>query len=336
MSNEKLLKRALTHLVPDEEAAVTLKNVHKKSTWQAGEVLGKAHYKYLEIVGRGEQFLRMFSKHYSMFKNFFPDEVTINPSVKEYLQLVLLERRNPRRIRLLLSSMQFRDKKFRDTTLTIQIRKWQNSKSPIENYFAEMILEFDRWNNWRILPETLQLPHAFKRRQKNVHKKKLLYSIRLEESKIKDLKKYFKLKKSEDISKAAWVYLFKNVVTQEYEIIPVVVTPDSKKVFSMLFLPMYESQKACEKAVFLILNYVLQTNPKDRVKSGLAFWPTFRDYQKDTYNEADILNLSPDIKDNPKYQTNSQSSLKTARKNLKKYLNKDPEQLKKEALEILS
>ena len=35
MSNEKLLKRALTHLVPDEEAAVTLKNVHKKSTWQA-------------------------------------------------------------------------------------------------------------------------------------------------------------------------------------------------------------------------------------------------------------------------------------------------------------
>lgn len=337
MSNNKVLKKALTHLVPDEEAAVTLKNVHNKSTWQAGEILGKAHYKFLEIVGRGEQYLKMFSKHYQMFNKFFPDEVTINPLVKEYLQLVLMERRNPRKIHLLISSIQFRDKKYRDTVITIQIRKWQNSKSAVENHFAELIVEFDRWNNWRILPEAVQLPHAFKRRQKNVHKKKLLYSIRLPETKIKDLKKYFKVRKKENYDKAAWVYLFKDVVTQEYEVVPVVISEDSKKVFSMLFLPMFKSKKDCERAVLLILNYVLQTNPDHRVKSGLAFWPTFRDYQKLTYNEFEIDNIPPEKKGSAMLEKRqSPALLKNAFKNAKKFLNKDPETLKKRAQEILS
>ena len=47
-------------LIEEEQLALTLHYGPEKSTWQAGEIMKKAHYKYLEIKARGEKFLKIF------------------------------------------------------------------------------------------------------------------------------------------------------------------------------------------------------------------------------------------------------------------------------------
>ena len=51
-------------LLDEEKAALSLSINHSKSTWQAGEILNKAHYKYLEIHARAKKFFVMFTQYF--------------------------------------------------------------------------------------------------------------------------------------------------------------------------------------------------------------------------------------------------------------------------------
>ena len=79
-------------LIEEEQLALTLHYGPEKSTWQAGEIMKKAHYKYLEIKARGEKFLKIFIEHYEIYGDLFPDDLIISPSFRKFLDLTIIQR----------------------------------------------------------------------------------------------------------------------------------------------------------------------------------------------------------------------------------------------------
>src|SRR5690606_16454524 len=91
----EMSKKAWNLLLPDEKMALTLSVINEKSTWEAGELMNKSHYKYLEILQRAKTFLAIFQRHFKLFDELIPSYVYGNSEVKEYFRLVIEKRLTP-------------------------------------------------------------------------------------------------------------------------------------------------------------------------------------------------------------------------------------------------
>ena len=86
--------KALKILKEEEKASLSLQLSHSKSTWEAGEILNRSHYKYLEIFERAKKFFKMFTEHYDFYPDFFPPDIVLKQEFKDYLTQVILNRQN--------------------------------------------------------------------------------------------------------------------------------------------------------------------------------------------------------------------------------------------------
>ena len=66
-----------------------------------------------------------------------------------------------------MDDLYFSIREFRDKLVIKNLEQLHNAKSVVDQNTAILIREFDRWNNFRILPREIQEPSAFKRRNKN-------------------------------------------------------------------------------------------------------------------------------------------------------------------------
>jgi len=94
MTKEKINTDAWDILNSDEKTAVSLSLGHSKSTWEAGEIMSKAHFKYLEIQKRARKFLEIFTNHLEKYEGLFPEGIYLSFAFKEYLSLTIIERKN--------------------------------------------------------------------------------------------------------------------------------------------------------------------------------------------------------------------------------------------------
>ncbi len=65
-----------------------------------------------------------------------------------------------------MSDPSYKVTSFRDKVMDNILYKMQKSTNKGEKDLFDLIIEFDRWNNFRILPKNWQQPSAFKRRNK--------------------------------------------------------------------------------------------------------------------------------------------------------------------------
>lgn len=231
MTNLKNSK-AWALLLEDEKHALSLHFVSGKSTWEAGEIMGKSHYKYLEILARAKKFLEIFENHFNTFGELFPPEISINPITKKYFEGTMLHRNKVTDVIKSLKMPELRNFPEREKILRFEYDKWKTSKNLAEQSILNLILTFDRYNNFRILPKALQEPHAFKRRNKNDHKKLLGYWIDMKYSHFKELKKRCKAKETTPSKNIGYIFLIRDIKAYDYQIIPV----DSKREKTMSLL----------------------------------------------------------------------------------------------------
>jgi len=163
---EKINDNAWDILNEDERTALSLSLSFSKSTWEAGEIMKKAHFKYLEIQKRARKFLEIFTNHLEKYGGLFPEGVNISFAFKEYLQLTVMERRNISKAVKMMESGQYSVASFRNKLIIKEIKKLETSHVPEARDLYNLIRDFDRWNNFRILPLEIQEPSAFKRRNK--------------------------------------------------------------------------------------------------------------------------------------------------------------------------
>jgi hypothetical protein len=276
-------------LTEEEKTALTLQLAYDKSTWQAGEVMGKAHYKYLEIKQRGEKFLKIFTEHFEIFENLVPAGVNIDPRFKKYLELVILKRKLTHEAIEKINDKDFSSSSFRDNLIIQEFNKLQNKEKYSHTALLNIILDFDRWNNFRILPKELQEPSGFKRRNKNRLKKQIKVIVNLSEFVIEKVIERFQTKEE------GKHILYLPIILEKgnyYKIIKVNSNKENHiEQISKLGLFIFQNLESATEFAELVVSFDI--NSKKHCKQGLTFWPQYRLLIQGAINHNKIENIIP-------------------------------------------
>ena len=278
--------RAWNMLVKEEQTALSLQHGFNKSTWEAGEIMGKAHYKYLEIRQRAEKFLKMFTVHFESYGQLIPEK-NIDPDLKRFLELTIGKRKTIKEAIDIIGKSSYVKPKKRDSTITLAILKLEALGTKESKYLMAFIKEFDRWNNFRILPKQFQEPSAYKRREKNKYKRLVKTLVSLHPFVVNKIIECYGMKE------VGFCYylpiIFDNY--QREEIIRVKKSPYIINKISESGMYIFSSPEECKAYIDLIKSYNL--GERNTCKSGQNFWPLFRDLIIQAINYKEVENISP-------------------------------------------
>ena len=286
MERNKINTDAWEILNEDERVAISLSLGHGKSTWESGEILQKAHFKYLEIQKRARKFLEIFTNYLEKYGSIFPEGLIMNFAFKEYLILTILERKN-----ISQSVKQMEDPSYsvasrRNKLIIYEIEKLKADNSESARDLYDLIMDFDRWNNFRILPVEIQEPSAFKRRNKARNVKHLRNITTLPQfSVLKVIEKYSYSGKYRKV----YLPLISGFLEDDYQIMDVkkraVITNEITGVGLFLFT----DRATAEEFAKLVSGYFL--NAVRNCKTGQKFWPEFRVLMSKAYNYKELENI---------------------------------------------
>lgn len=286
--DRKLNKDAWDILREDEKTAISLSLGHSKSTWEAGEVMGRAHFKYLEIQKRARKYIEIFTNHFEKYEGLFPESISqlISFSFKEYLQLTMIKRMHISRAIAQIEDSSYKTANKRNKAIIKEIEKLKKMDNEPALDLYGLIMDFDRWNNFRILPIEIQEPSAFKRRNKArdvKHLKKIIsmpqYSISTIIEKYSYNGKYNKL----------YLPLISKYLEGNYEVIPIRWKNINIEEVSRAGLFLFESRAMADKLGAMVAEYFID-NIKN-CKTGQKFWPEFRELSIQAINFKQLQNI---------------------------------------------
>jgi hypothetical protein len=284
----KMNNKAFSVLKLEEKSSLSLQKVHNKSTWQAGEILERSHYKYLEIKQRAEKFFELFTNHYNTYGKLIPEGVEINKYVEQYLILCIEQRLKIRDVVNQIDNDLFQKEKTRDPIIEKTILDLKKSHSLHAQNLYNTIMDFDKYNNYRILPKSVQEPSAFKRRNKTRFKKHLTISVTLQPYSLYRIEELFDTK-AKNIKEVGYVSLAE--YPHSAKIIRINANSDNMRLFSSLSMYIFREKSKAEEYKNLIFSYLDQTNRDP--KRGLLFWPEFRNLIKESINYDLVNNIAP-------------------------------------------
>lgn len=279
-------------LCDDEKGSLVLSIQHGKSTWQAGEIMNKAHYKYLEIQARANHFFKMFTLYFEKTGNVkIPMDIALHPDFREFILLTVFERKTLKdAIKILGTKSAFLIPLARTRIIGENLQQLSQDDNPIAQDLYDIILDFDRWNNARILPIDHQEPSAFKRRNKTRLLKHLKNLSDLDPYHIKRFTDRFRAKNTD--RKPYYITLLSSSFEGGYEVLPVkrkteIIEYTSKK----LRLYLFKEKVDADEFGFLVSRYLRDGN-KD-CKSGQKFWPLYRKSINCAVNYLEVNNIIP-------------------------------------------
>ena len=276
----------------DERNAVILSLGHDKSTWEAGEIMSKSHYKYLEIQQRGVRFVQLFRMHYDRYEDhLIPEGVKLNPIFDEYLHLVMEKRKTLKEAIGTVDNPHFMQAVDREEIILEQMNLLYNTKEPGYQDLYELVTEFDRWNNFRILPPVIQMPSAFKRRNKTRFSKHLKNLLNLPEYSIDTI---IQKAKYEGERKKWWMMIFTPHRDDYYTVIPVRAREKYSIFLSDCGMLIFTEKKDAEAFGELVTGY-LGIGVKSCI-DGQKFWPQFREMIRKAVNYKTLENITPSKK----------------------------------------
>lgn len=276
----------------EEKASLTLNTSYNKSTWEAGEILGKSHYKYLEINARARQFFKMFTEYFQKTGDLLiPENSDMNWDFRLFIECIILKRMKYRQTLKEIG----KESKLCNKYAAIRHKaieeymEWLTTQDEIHLELYNIIKEFDRWNNFRVLPLNLQEPSAFQRRNKTRILKHLKNIYNLDAFIIDHLKS----KNVKATNKGKRYYLpivCKNNNNTDYEVLEINTNPDLLKHISKeLGLYVFDDEEVADDVGFIMDKY-LSEDTRTCVY-GQQFWPKFRELTKKAINYNDVNNI---------------------------------------------
>lgn len=295
MSKTSINKMAWDILRDDERTSISLSLGHNKSSWEAGEIMNKAHYKYLEIQARAEKFLKMFTEHFEKYPQLIPNGCRVPLHMQEYLNWVIEKRMSVKDTINYMEDGRYKVTSSRDRLIEEVMRDLMANTKPIYKDLVALILEFDRWNNYRILPYVLQEPSAFKRRNKSRELKHLKNLQGLPNFSIAKLVERYEYTGN---SKALYIPLLTEYYGDFYYILKVEHKAIYVNQLSRLGLFIFLKNDEAEEFAELISDYSSRkkSHKDNKVMNGQRFWPKFREQMVKAINHEIINNIIPSRK----------------------------------------
>lgn len=285
-TQRKINQNAWNILNPDERMAISLSLGHSKSTWEAGEIMSRAHFKYLEIQKRARKFLEIFTNHLEKYEGLFPEDLLLSFPFKEYLTFTILERRNISQTVKQMEDPSYGVASRRSKLIAYEIKKLKEINSEAARDLYGLIMDFDRWNNFRILPVEVQEPSAFKRRNKARNVKHLKNITTLPQfSVLKIIEKYSYVGKYRKV----YLPLISSHLENDYRIISVKEKVTLINEITRIGLFLFSDRAIAEEFAKLIAGYFI--NSVKNCKTGQKFWPEFRVLITKAYNYKELENI---------------------------------------------
>lgn len=286
-------KKAWYILTDEEKAALSLTVNHSKSSWQAGEILNKAHYKFLEIQARAKHFYKMFIIYFEKSNgHIVPEQSDITWDFQEFILCTLQNRMGYREtLRAIGKGTELTSKRAykRDQQLQDYMYALANHKDPLHRDLYDLIVEFDRWNNFRILPEILREPSAYKRRNKSRLIKHLKNLKEIELYLLDRLKKKFVAPKNYN-RRVVYLPIVCDIEPDNYSLLRIQATSKNIEYISKsLKLYLFDDFDTAETYALLVEGYL--NAGKKSCKDGQSFWPQYRTMIKDAYNYKEVNNI---------------------------------------------
>lgn len=286
---ETYQEKAWDCLTEKEQNSLFLNISQGKSTWEVSEMLKTSHYKYLEIKARSEKFFRLFSDYFYLYGDLFTPESTriTDQYFRDYLRGAMLKRLPKEEASVYAGDSSWLLYPVKNDQIRRNVLRLRESKDKSCRDLYALIMEFDRWNNYRILPLDLQAPSPYKRRMNKKYKAYMRYLHTLPNSKIKNLVGYFWTR---DAKKNRYYTCFISTQYREgYQVVPIP-SEKSKKLEELTKLKMYvfEDRVSAEEFGLLVSTYFTEVNTQKR---GLKFWKEFDELVTNAVNYKEINNI---------------------------------------------
>lgn len=291
--SRKIDSRAWDILLEDEKTSITLATGLNKSSWEAGEVMGKAHYKYLEIQKRSEKYLKMFIEHFEKHDAIIPSGVDLGLYFEQYIKMLIEKRFKIREVIKKMAKTPYKVSQYRTNDIIEEMNKLKSNKDEAHQDLYNLIMDFDRWNNFRILPRDIQEPSAFKRRNKVRNLKHLELSLSIPWISGRNIVKNYNY--TGKFKKYFAVLVCKDHEEEDYVIIHL----DSRKKGELkeiteMFLFYFENIKDATEFADILTSF--PKRGKRNCKQGLLFWPKFRIASEKALNYNELNNIIPSRK----------------------------------------
>lgn len=284
--------KAWALLSQDEQLAISLKLGFTKSTWESGEIMSKAHYKFLEIEARAKFFLKMFTEHLQMYDDIIPDYLEMDERVKQYLIYTIRDRKKISDAVDMIDNDAFSIASVRHSIIEKDMVRLMRAKKLVKKNFASMVLDFDRWNNFRILPKSLQEPSAFKRRNKNADKSNIKNILSINTLTIdKIIERFGEDKKDKGM---LYVPIFSKFVSPEHSILIIKNKNSTIAQLSKIGFYIFARKERADDFFNLLFTYDIETHK--HCTEGQKFWPKYRQSIKHSINYNSIQKSIPSRK----------------------------------------
>jgi hypothetical protein len=304
--------KAWNCLREDEKQSLFLQMSSGKSTWEAGTIMGRSHYKYIEIRERSQKFFKMFTEFFEKHESIFRPGCPCSQLFRDYIEAVI-ERRVTRRQAIVKtgSSVHVAFKNIRTPMLELNINKLRISEDPWDIDTMNLIVEFDRWNNFRVLPKRMQAPSAYRRRSNGKYKLYLSYMLdRFPKWLQRKIQERFKAPRSKSVYYIAIFSKEKFKDNFGYKVLAIQKTEEAIREMSRFMIYVFDDKELADSFGFLVSQF------RDRtcnIKTGQYFWREYREVIEKAINYNMVSNISFNLKTldeaykKPKRQRKSQN-----------------------------
>lgn len=312
MMNEAQQK-AWSCLTKVEQQSLFLHTSEGKSSWEAGSMMNISHYKYIEIRERSEKFFRMFADFFEKHNSIFRPDCPCERNFQDFIEGVIEHRLKKRDAVVYTGDSTQQITKVSRKNLIRNMKYLKESEDNWDLDSMRLIFEFDRWNNFRILPSILQQPSAFKRRLNKKDKIYIKYLLeRIPTWVLEKLKErfYYKVKPSK---KKWWVALISpDLYTDGYYLLPIRPEEEVLKEMNRFYIYVFDDKEDADTFGYLVTSFYERTA---KVISGQKFWPEYRYLVQKAINYNAVNNIEFNVK-----RLDNAYNIKPKRKSKKKSL----------------
>lgn len=280
---EKYQENAWGCLTKKEQDSLFLNISQGLSTRRTGEVLGMSHYKYLEMKARAEKFFKMFSDYFYLYPSLIRPGAPITEAFKDYLYGSILKRLSKDEAINYAGDSSWVLKEFNTKKILSNMGRLKDSEDEWDKALYKLIMEFDRWNSFRILPQSLQAPSAYKRRTNKKYKIYLRYLHRIPDFKIRYILDTFWKKNGN----RRYIALVSSIFEYGYQVVPIGITDKIYQDLTGMKIYIFEDQLDAEDFGVQVSRYFEIGDPH----SGLKFWKTFNELIEKSLNYKEINNM---------------------------------------------
>lgn len=275
-------------LTNNERNSLFLQMSQGQSSWEAGEILNIPHYKYLELKERSVKFFKMFSQYFQEFETLISPNSVVDSKFRDYVEGIIEKRLTREEALKYTGDSALSLKDLSDSVITKNMNRLLDSELKHDNRLYDLIVEFDRWNNRRVLPRELQLPSAYKRRNNKRDKTYIEFISRIPTNKVNALIDIFTYRPRKANKKVYYISLISSEFPDGYYIVPIKPSKETILKISKLSIYIFDDKDKADTFGFIISKFI----KSDRTpKVGQQFWVKYREHIKMSVN-YDIIKPS--------------------------------------------